>query len=426
MSDPIDAYLAKHKIAPMLNGIVNEMVASLPDDPISFLINGLLKEAAERKQEPALLLRLQELKQTLLKDQKEAGGVAAEKAKLEEDAAKLKYRIKHLDGALEEYEKGGAPAGGGGGGGLPAGDLGVPGRFWCHSVDSGLSGIPPGHTPFSWSAGLEIGGGGGGGTAAPAASTGAAAAPAAAAPGAGGAALPIEPFSPRVAVATLLRASEEAEGQRVSVCGWVKTARLQGKKLAFINLNDGSSITNLQLVAEKDKLDAAAWEAAKGVSNGCAIQVAGALKLSPKDGQKWELPVDSLVVTGPSDAAKYPIPPQNIKLETLRSITHMRPRTGVIGAVMRVRNALAYATHTFFQGSGFMYVHAPLITGADCEGAGEMFQVRRRRRAPRGGCRAAARARARARILPLPLTRTRARAHPLPHVCVRARARCSR
>ena len=72
---------------------------------------------------------------------------------------------------------------------------------------------------------------------------------------------------------------------------------------------------------------------------------------------------------------RYPIPPTKINLETLRGITHMRPRTGVIGAVMRVRNSLAYATHTFFQKSGFMYVHAPLITGADCEGAGEMFQV---------------------------------------------------
>mgnify|MGYP001993490874 CR=1 FL=1 len=105
------------------------------------------------------------------------------------------------------------------------------------------------------------------------------------------------------------------------------------------------------------------------------MRVEGCLKISPAAGQKWELPVDHIVVVGPSDGAKYPIPPQKVNLETLRGITHMRPRTGVMGAVMRIRNSLAYATHTFFQSSGFMYVHAPLITGADCEGAGEMFQV---------------------------------------------------
>jgi len=126
---------------------------------------------------------------------------------------------------------------------------------------------------------------------------------------------------------------------------------------------------------EKDKLDAAAWEAAKGAGNGSAVRVKGCLKSSPAAGQKWELPVDEIEIVGPSDGAKYPIPPAKINLETLRSITHMRPRTGVMGAVMRIRNSLAYATHTFFQSSGFMYVHAPLITGADCEGAGEMFQV---------------------------------------------------
>ena len=145
-----------------------------------------------------------------------------------------------------------------------------------------------------------------------------------------------------------------------------------------MSVNDGSSNASLQLVIEKDVLSAEQWEAAKGVGNGSAIRVVGGLKASPAQGQKWELMVESLDITGPSDAAKYPIPPQRINLETLRSITHMRPRTGVIGAVMRVRNALAYATHTFFQQAGFMYVHAPLITGADCEGAGEMFQVKRR------------------------------------------------
>merc|ERR1719440_427596 len=111
------------------------------------------------------------------------------------------------------------------------------------------------------------------------------------------------------------------------------------------------------------------------MGTGAAVRVEGCLKTSPAKGQKWELPVDSIDIVGPSDGAKYPIPPTKINLETLRGITHMRPRTGVMGAVMRVRNSLAYATHNFFQQAGFMYVHAPLITGADCEGAGEMFQV---------------------------------------------------
>ena len=137
----------------------------------------------------------------------------------------------------------------------------------------------------------------------------------------------------------------------------------------------GGGQANLQLVLEKGKLDPAAWEAAKGAGNGAAVRVAGPLKLSPKEGQRWELPVGSIEIVGPSDGGSYPIPPAKINLETLRGLTHMRPRTGVMGAVMRVRNALAYATHSFFQKAGFMYVHAPLITGADCEGAGEMFQV---------------------------------------------------
>ena len=105
MSDQVTAYLEKHKITSMLNGIVNELVADQPDDPISFLINGLLKEANARGQEPALLQRLVELKQTLLQDQKAAAATAAEKVKLEEEGAKLKNRVTHLLRTLDEFEK---------------------------------------------------------------------------------------------------------------------------------------------------------------------------------------------------------------------------------------------------------------------------------------------------------------------------------
>ena len=108
MADQIEQYLKTHAISEMLNGLVNELVESMPKDPINFLISGLLKEAASRGQEPDLLLRLQELKQQLLKDQKEASGAVAEKAKLGADLAKAQYNIKHLRKTIDELEAGGA------------------------------------------------------------------------------------------------------------------------------------------------------------------------------------------------------------------------------------------------------------------------------------------------------------------------------
>ena len=311
------AYLEKHGVAPMLNGLVNDLAASKPDDPISFLINGLLKEATARGQEVALMARLREIKETLAKESLEVkgggggGAAAAAPAKgdgaLAEENEKLKYRVKHLLKTLDDFEENGGGGGGGGGGGS-------------------------------------------------------------------GADLPEEKFSARVAVGTILKASDEAAGKAVVVSGWVKTNRSQ-KKLIFMSINDGSCQANLQLIIEKDQVPPETWDMCKSAGNGSAVRVTGKLKASPAKGQKWELPVETIEMIGPSDGAKYPIPPTKINLETLRAVTHMRPRTGVMGAVMRVRNVLAYATHTFFQKSGFMYVHAPLITGADCEGAGEMFQV---------------------------------------------------
>ena len=360
MPDAIEMYLDKHKISGMLNGIVNELVVHLPEDPINFLINGLLKESTKRGQETALLQRLNELKVTLIKDQREAGGLAAEKKTLEEEKSKLEYRIKHLTKTLDEMEKGGGSVGGGGGK-TASGGGGGRAVEQPHPVNipASLLGVPPGHTPFSWAAGVSVGGGAAASAPDKAEET---------------AELPSERFSARVAVATLLKASTEAEDKEVVVCGWLRTNRTQ-KKLCFMSVNDGSCQQSLQLVLTKDEVDEATWEAAKSAGNGSAVKVTGKLKVSPAKGQKWELPVSTLSIIGPSDGASYPIPPTKINLETLRAITHMRPRTGVMGAVMRIRNSLAYATHNFFQSSGFMYVHAPLITGADCEGAGEMFQV---------------------------------------------------
>ena len=359
MPDAIESYLEKHAIAPMLDGIVNELVAELPADPISFLIDGLLKAAAARGQEPALLLRLQELKQTLLSDEKEANGAVNKVKKLEEEKSKLEYRVTHLCKTVDELEKGGGGGAPKAAGGAAASAGGAP--------PAGIDNVPPGHTPFSWAAGLNISAPSAGGAAAAPAGAGAPA------PTASGA-LVKERFSNRIAVNTLHQAKESLEGTRVSVCGWVRTNRNM-KKLQFMSINDGSCSEPLQCMFEKGVNDEKVWEAAKACGNGAAVQVEGKLKLSPKDGQKWELPVEAFTIIGPSDGAKYPIPPAKINVETLRGITHMRPRTNVIGAVMRIRNSLAYATHNFFQTSGFMYVHAPLITGADCEGAGEMFQV---------------------------------------------------
>ena len=209
------AYLEKHSVTPMLNAIINELVASAPGDPISFLINGLLKEAHTRGQDVSV-------------------GAGA---------------------SLQLI-------------GLPNG--------------SASTALAPAMAP---KAGAKVG---------------------ASLPtrGAGGAELSEEPYSARVAVATLLQASAEAEGKQVVVCGWLRTNRSQ-KKLCFMSVNDGSCQASLQLVLEKDKVDAATWEAAKGAGNGSAVRVTGALKASPAKGQKWELPVTTIEIIGPSDGAKH-------------------------------------------------------------------------------------------------------------------------
>lgn len=204
--DPI-GYIEKHKITPMLNDIVNSLVVEQPDDPISFIINGLLKEANVRGQEPALLQRLVELKQTLLKDQKAADAVAAEKAKLEQETGKLKNRITHLLRTLDEFEKKG------------------PTTKTALAPAANVSSVPPGHTPFSWAGGVEV-------AAAPATS----AAPVASA--SQGGALTSEPFSARVAVAKVLKHGSAAIGSEVAVGGWARSIRFQ-KDITFVKLSDG-------------------------------------------------------------------------------------------------------------------------------------------------------------------------------------------
>ena len=167
-------------------------------------------------------------------------------------------------------------------------------------------------------------------------------------------------------------------GQTISVCGWVKTAREADKgKLYFIQLNDGSIPLDIQVV-----IDSAAkgFDTLKGkVGTGASMKCIGVIVESPGGKQAVELlvkePGTEVILFGGVDAKDYPLSKKGHSHEFLRSIAHLRPRSNLIGSVARVRAALAQATHEFFRSNGFLYVHTPLITAADCEGAGEMFQV---------------------------------------------------
>ncbi|MDH4232533.1 MAG: asparagine--tRNA ligase [Nitrospirota bacterium] len=160
-------------------------------------------------------------------------------------------------------------------------------------------------------------------------------------------------------------------GETVTVCGWVRTRR-ESKGFAFIVLNDGSSQETLQLVVPGD---APAFGELHRCNTGAAIRAKGILKESPGKGQKFEVEVSEIGVFGDSDPEKYPLQKKGHTLEFLREIGHLRPRTNTYGAVFRLRNILASAVHDFFQSRGFAWVHTPIITASDCEGAGELFSV---------------------------------------------------
>ena len=155
----------------------------------------------------------------------------------------------------------------------------------------------------------------------------------------------------------------------VTVCGWVRTWR-DSKSIAFIELNDGTSLKNLQLVIEKDKVSENIVKPALVV--GAALRVVG--KFIPSERNGFELSVEDITVLGgcPQD---YPLQKKHHTLEFLRTIPHLRPRTKYFEAVFAVRNALSFAIHKYFNKNGYKYVHTPIITGSDCEGAGEMFRV---------------------------------------------------
>ena len=173
----------------------------------------------------------------------------------------------------------------------------------------------------------------------------------------------------RSKIASLL-ASDSLVGSEVDVRGWVRTRR-GNKYVQFVALNDGSSINNLQIVFDMNRFSD---EQLKPITTGASIHVTGKLVESQGKGQKYEIQADTLEIYGTADET-YPLQKKGHTLEFLREKAHLRPRTNTFGAILRVRSALAYAIHKFFQEKGFFYLHTPLITASDCEGAGAMFQV---------------------------------------------------
>jgi len=180
----------------------------------------------------------------------------------------------------------------------------------------------------------------------------------------------------RTRVAYLLDHAADMTGQRVTVAGWVKSVRSQSTR-TFVALSDGSCQRDLQIVVDPS---AEGYAALSSASTGASLKFTGTVVESPAKGQEVELkveqePGDAVTLLGGVDGESYPLQKKRMGPEYLRTVAHLRPRTNLIGGSMRVRSALSQAIHAFFQKRGFQYVHTPCITGSDCEGAGEMFQV---------------------------------------------------
>ncbi|PYI99900.1 MAG: asparagine--tRNA ligase [Verrucomicrobia bacterium] len=164
--------------------------------------------------------------------------------------------------------------------------------------------------------------------------------------------------------------NKAAPVKKMVVQGWVRTRR-DSKDFSFIELNDGSSLRNLQIIAKSSLPN---YAAVQRLSTGGSIRVTGGLVASQGKGQKWELLADHVQIVGTADDS-YPLQKKGHTPEFLREIAHLRPRSNLFSSIFRVRSRLAFAVHQFFQERGFVYVHTPIITGSDCEGAGELFRV---------------------------------------------------
>lgn len=165
--------------------------------------------------------------------------------------------------------------------------------------------------------------------------------------------------------------SDKYIGKEIRVCGWVRSRRVS-KDIAFLVLSDGSTQETLQLVVFSNDT---AFHNINLCNNGASLMAKGILKESPGKGQKFEMEVSEILVFGDADPEKYPLQKKEHTFEFLREIGHLRPRTNTFGAIFRLRNIISMAIHEFFQERGFIWVHTPIITSSDCEGAGEMFTV---------------------------------------------------
>jgi asparaginyl-tRNA synthetase len=164
----------------------------------------------------------------------------------------------------------------------------------------------------------------------------------------------------------------KATGQRIEVRGWVRTRR-DAKDFSFLEVNDGSCLANIQVIAAADLANYA--DTILKLHTGCSLRVRGFLRESPAKGQKVELQADHIEVYGWADPDVYPLQKKRHSFEFLRTIAHLRPRTNSLGAIARIRSSVSFAIHNFFREQGFVHVHTPIITTIDCEGAGEMFRV---------------------------------------------------
>jgi asparaginyl-tRNA synthetase len=173
-------------------------------------------------------------------------------------------------------------------------------------------------------------------------------------------------------VRTIIRQllSQGASGQTYAIAGWVRSLRIS-KGIAFIALNDGSTLAGIQVVVEQGS---PAFSEIDAIATGCSLRVTGTLVASPAAGQERELRADAITIVGISDES-YPLQKKRHSFEYLREIAHLRPRSNTFGAVFRLRSRLAQAIHRFFSDNNFLYVHTPIITASDCEGAGELFRV---------------------------------------------------
>lgn len=163
----------------------------------------------------------------------------------------------------------------------------------------------------------------------------------------------------------------EKAGSDILVRGWIKTKR-DSKSISFINLNDGSNMNGIQAIVD---LDLPNYEEVKKLTTGSSLQIKGKLVESPGQNQSYEIHVSEIHIYGDADPESYPIQKKKMTLEYLREYAHLRPRTNTYSAVFRIRHAISFAVHEFFNKRGFNYIHTPIITAADTEGAGELFQV---------------------------------------------------